>query len=45
MSKACSSRLWRAERVIGDKGYSSRKVRRFLQRRGIQAVIPRKRNE
>jgi transposase len=35
----------RPERVVGDKGYSSRMVRRFLQRRGIRAVIPRKRNE
>jgi transposase len=35
----------RPERVVGDKGYSSRSVRRFLQRRGIRAVIPRKRNE
>lgn len=31
--------------VVGDKGYSSRKVRRYLARRGIRAVIPRRRNE
>ena len=31
--------------VVGDKGYSSRKVRSYLRRRGVRAVIPRKRNE
>jgi transposase len=31
--------------VVGDKGYSSRKVRRYLARRGIRAVIPRCANE
>jgi transposase len=35
----------RPERVIGDTGYSSGKVRRSLQRRGIQAVIARRSNE
>jgi transposase len=30
----------RPERVAGDKGYSSRTVRRYLRRRGIKAVIP-----
>lgn len=35
----------RPARVAGDKGYSSRKVRQYLRRRGIQAVIPRKANE
>jgi transposase len=28
--------------VVGDKAYSSRKARRYLQRRGIAAVIPRR---
>jgi transposase len=31
--------------VVGDKGYSSRKVRRYLARRGIRAVIARRANE
>jgi transposase len=31
--------------VAGDKGYSSRTVRRYLRRRGIGAVIPRRANE
>jgi transposase len=35
----------RPERVVGDKGYSSGKVRRYLQRRGITAVIARRSNE
>ncbi len=35
----------RPRRVAGDKGYSSRKVRRYLRRRGIGAVIPTKKNE
>jgi transposase len=32
----------RPKRVVGDKGYSSCKARRYLQRRGIGAVIPRR---
>lgn len=35
----------RPQRVVGDKGYSSRKVRRSLRRHGIRSVIPTKRNE
>lgn len=35
----------RPERVAGDKGYSSRKVRRQLRQRGIGAVIPRRSTE
>jgi transposase len=35
----------RPQRVAGDKAYSSGKVRRYLRRRGIRAVIPRKVNE
>ncbi len=35
----------RPERVAGDKGYSSRAVRLYLRRRGIGAVIPRRRDE
>jgi transposase len=31
--------------VVGDKGYSSRRVRRYLARRGIQPIIPRRANE
>ncbi len=32
-------------RVVGDKGYNSRKIRAFLRRRGIRYTIPRKSNE
>lgn len=35
----------RPRRVAADKGYSSGKVRRYLRRRGIGAVIPTKKNE
>ena len=35
----------RPRRVSGDKGYSSGKIRRYLQRRGIRITIPRKANE
>ncbi len=33
------------KRVVADKGYSNRKIRRYLRRRGIRYTIPRKRNE
>jgi hypothetical protein len=35
----------RPKRVAGDKGYSSQTVRRYLARRGIGAVIPRRKDE
>jgi transposase len=35
----------RPARVAGDKGYSSRKIRCYLRRRGIGAVIPRQKRE
>lgn len=35
----------RPDRVGGDKGYTGRPVRTYLHRRGIGAVIPRRRNE
>jgi transposase len=35
----------RPKRVVGDKGYSSPKFRRFLRRRGIRYTIARKSNE
>ena len=35
----------RPDRIAGDKGYSSRAVRRYLRSRGIRAVIPRRRDE
>ena len=35
----------RPHRIAGDKGYSSRSVRHYLQARGIGAVIPRRRDE
>ncbi len=35
----------RPDRVVGDKGYSSRQIRGYLKRRGIRVTIPHKRNE
>jgi transposase len=35
----------RPQRLVGDKGYSSGKVRRYLRQHGIGATIPKKRNE
>ena len=35
----------RPARVVGDRGYSYPTVRRLLARRGIQAVIPRRRDQ
>ena len=35
----------RPRRVIGDKSYSSKEIRRYLRRRGIRITIPRKTNE
>lgn len=35
----------RPDRLSGDKGYSSRTVRRQLRRRGIGCVIPRRKDE
>jgi transposase len=35
----------RPKRVVGDKGYSSGSIRRYLRRRGIRLTIPRKDNE
>jgi transposase len=35
----------RPHRVVGDKGYTGRPIRRYLRRRGIGAVIPRQGTE
>lgn len=35
----------RPDRVAGDKGYTGRRVRGYLRRRGMRAVIPRLRTE
>ncbi|MDV2997941.1 MAG: hypothetical protein N4J56_007646 [Chroococcidiopsis sp. SAG 2025] len=35
----------RPQRVAGDKAYTGRPIRAYLQRRGIGAVIPRRSNE
>ena len=35
----------RPRRIVGDKGYNSRKIRQYLRRRGIRVTIPRKQNE
>jgi len=33
------------KRIVGDKGYSSRKIRLYARQRGIRITIPRKLNE
>jgi transposase len=38
-------RRWRPGRVVGDKGYSSSKIRRWLHSHGIAVTIPRRRTE
>lgn len=35
----------RPRRLAGDKGYSHPRIRRYLKRRGIKAVIPRRSNQ
>ena len=35
----------RPDQVVGDTGYTGRPVRTYLRRRGIGAVIPRRRTE
>ncbi|GGO79741.1 IS5 family transposase [Nonomuraea cavernae] len=35
----------RPDRLLGDKGYSSKKIRLYLRRRGIQAVIPERKDQ
>jgi transposase len=35
----------RPKRLVGDKGYSSRRFRQTLRKRGIRLTIPRKANE
>lgn len=35
----------RPGRLVGDKGYSSRGLRRYLRRRGIRHTIPRRSNQ
>ena len=35
----------RPQRLAGDKAYSSRRIRQWLQRHGIRVTIPRKANE
>lgn len=35
----------RPRRVVGDKGYSSRKIRRYCRQRGMRVTIPRRANE
>jgi transposase len=35
----------RPHRILGDKGYSSQRIRRYARQHGIQITIPRKRNE
>ena len=35
----------RSQRIVGDKGYSSCKIRAYLRRHGTRIMIPRKTNE
>jgi transposase len=35
----------RPHRVVGDKAYSSKKIRHYLRQHGIRITIPRKKNE
>jgi transposase len=35
----------RPQRVVADKGYSSKAIRTYLRRRGIRGTIPHRRNE
>lgn len=35
----------RPQRIVGDKGYSSRHIRMYARRHGIRITIPRKHNE
>jgi transposase len=35
----------RPQRIIGDKGYSSRRMRQYARQHGIRITIPRKRHE
>lgn len=35
----------RPKRVVGDKGYSSKRIRLYLRRRGVRVTIPHKENE
>ena len=35
----------RPKRVVGDKGYSSRRIRAYAHRRGMRITIPRRSNE
>ncbi len=35
----------RPDRLLGDKGYSSKKIRLHLRQRGIQAVIPERKDQ
>ena len=35
----------RPGRVVGDKGYSSRRIRQYARQHGIRLTIPRKTNE
>jgi transposase len=46
VKRACRGRpRLRPDRVAGDKGYSSKKIRRYLRRRGIGVVIARQKRE
>jgi transposase len=35
----------RPKRIVGDKGYSSKRIRSYLRRRGIRYTIPRRKDQ
>lgn len=41
----CGRPRLRPNRIVGDKGYSSRQIRQYARRHGMRITIPRKRNE
>jgi transposase len=43
--EGCGRPRLRPKRVVGDKGYSSSRIRSYLRRRGIRYSIPHKENE
>jgi transposase len=43
--RPCGRLRLRPARIAGDKGYTGRPVRRYLRRRGIGTVIPRRQTE
>jgi transposase len=45
VARPCGRPRLRPDRIAGDKGYTGKRIRGYLRRRGIGAVIPRLRHE